>query len=112
MVGWQGRYQYRVPTPKKAGALGYHRNTTILLIRAAVPCKGGMSAKKRSPRDATAPEPIETRPLTVAVPAKALQLAKLRASVEGTTLSAVVSVCVVDYAAGFKETVRKLGLGD
>jgi len=66
----------------------------------------------RPPRAVKVPDKSETKPLTVAVPARSLQLAKLRASAEGTTLSAVVARHLAEYALGFKETVRKLGLGD
>jgi hypothetical protein len=50
------------------------------------------------------------RALTVNVPSEVLNLAKTRASLTGTTMSAVVTDALTAYAAGLQGVIAKLGL--
>ena len=73
------------------------------------------SRSSRHPASAEAPEPAESRPsgakaLTVNVPLAVLNLAKTRASLDGTTMSAVVTESLAAYAEGLKDVLGKLGL--
>ncbi|MGA3124569.1 MAG: hypothetical protein ABSF69_27750 [Polyangiaceae bacterium] len=54
---------------------------------------------------------LSIKPLTVNVPVEVLNLAKTRASLEGTTLSAIVTAALTPYAAGLKDVIARLGLG-
>jgi hypothetical protein len=56
--------------------------------------------------------PTAIKPLTVNVPVEVLNLAKTRASLEGTTLSAVVTSALVPYAEGLKDVISRLGLAE
>ncbi len=51
-----------------------------------------------------------SRALTVNVPAHVLSRAKTRASLESTTMSAVVTQALAAYAEGLKDVLGKLGL--
>jgi hypothetical protein len=87
-------------------------------------CMGVMSRKK--PHTSHRPTPVGTpstsapsssdepverdvKALTVNVPAQVLHRAKTRASLEGTTMSAVVSDALVIYAEGLKDVLGPLG---
>jgi hypothetical protein len=48
--------------------------------------------------------------LTVNVPIETLNRAKTRASLEGTTMSAIVADALTAYAAGLQGVIAKLGL--
>jgi hypothetical protein len=79
----------------------------------------GMNPKhprpSQRPAPADAPEASESSPagakaLTVNVPLVVLNLAKTRASLEGTTMSAVVTDALTTYAAGLQGVLSQLGL--
>jgi len=50
------------------------------------------------------------RALTVNVPSEVLNFAKTRATLEGTTMSAVVTEALTAYAAGLQGIIARLGL--
>jgi len=72
----------------------------------------------RQPRHSAPPDAPEAeatssggaKPLTVNVPVAVLNLAKTRASLEGTTMSAIVTDALRLYAAGLKDVLARLGL--
>jgi hypothetical protein len=73
------------------------------------------SRPSRHPAPAESPEPAESKPssakaLTVNVPIAVLNLAKTRASLDGTTMSAVVTGALTIYAAGLQGVLSQLGL--
>ena len=70
-------------------------------------------SQRPAPADAQkAPEgsPTGAKALTVNVPLAVLNLAKTRASLEGTTMSAVVTDALTAYAAGLQGVLSQLGL--
>jgi hypothetical protein len=60
--------------------------------------------------EAPEPSPAGAKALTVNVPLAVLHLAKTRASLEGTTMSAVVTDALTAYAAGLQGVLSQLGL--
>jgi len=54
--------------------------------------------------------PARSKALTVNVPAEALSRSKTRASLEGRTLSAIVTDALRDYGDGLAAVLTKLGL--
>jgi hypothetical protein len=61
-------------------------------------------------QEAAESHPAGAKALTVNVPLAVLHLAKTRASLEGTTMSAVVTDALNAYAAGLQGVISKLGL--
>jgi len=66
-----------------------------------------------TPNDANAGDnnAAGAKALTVNVPAEVLNLAKTRASLEGHTLSSIVTTALAQYANGLKDVIARLGLG-
>jgi hypothetical protein len=87
------------------------------LIGGPLGCTDTMRTKTPKSRPAETKETANDntsgiKALTVNVPVEALNLAKTRASLEGTTLSAIVTAALVPYAAGLKDVIARLGLGE
>jgi hypothetical protein len=71
------------------------------------------SSQRPAPTDvqeAAESQPAGAKALTVNVPLAVLHLAKTRASLEGTTMSAVVSEALTAYADGLPGVLSQLGL--
>jgi len=95
------------------------------LIARGLVCRGIMTLKvsSSSPKPVLSVTPavassgarirsLPAKALTVNVPIAVLNLAKTRASLDGTTLSAVVAAALDSYAGGLQEVLTKLGLGN
>jgi hypothetical protein len=71
------------------------------------------SSQRSAPNDveeAAESQPAGAKALTVNVPLAVLNLAKTRASLEGTTMSAIVTDALTAYAAGLQGVLSQLGL--
>jgi hypothetical protein len=68
-------------------------------------------SRRPVPADVEATNPSESaKALTVNVPIEILNRAKTRASLEGSTMSVVVSDALTAYADGLKDVLARLGL--
>jgi hypothetical protein len=91
-----------------------------VLIEGGLVCMSAMSPKH--PRQSRRPVPVDVpeteapnpsegaKALTVNVPIETLNRAKTRASLEGTTMSAVVTDALTTYASGLQGLIAHLGL--
>jgi hypothetical protein len=67
--------------------------------------------KSREATVADTTDASDSKALTVNVPVEVLHRAKTRASLEGATMSAVVSDALSTYAEGLRDVLARLGLG-